>query len=320
MTGWFDFTMKGTMNFYERVRKFKHSKQKLVIGPWTHGQNYFPDSTKVGEEDLGVEARYGLTKLRLAAVNWFDQHLKASEIFKQTTELFVLFDNKWATVPSDLSISKMQRLYFSSEKGANSKNGDGSLGYKISSGQAVDTFTYDPLNPVPTNGGANFHFFPNYLGIRDQAKLQNRKDVLVYTSERMTNNTTIIGTSSIDMWISTSAPSTDFSFKLFLLDDSTGSRKLLSDGIKRLDKSSKNFKPGIVNRIRLDFAHTAFTARRGQRIGVEISSSNFPKFERNLNTGEAMVTATRIETARQTIYHNKKYPSSLSLPVYNRDK
>jgi putative CocE/NonD family hydrolase len=214
----------------------------------------------------------------------------------------------------------MQRLYFSSEKGANSKNGDGSLGYKISSGQAVDTFTYDPLNPVPTNGGANFHFFPNYLGIRDQAKLQNRKDVLVYTSERMTNNTTIIGTSSIDMWISTSAPSTDFSFKLFLFDDSTGSRKLLSDGIKRLDKSSKNFKPGIVNRIRLDFAHTAFTARRGQRIGVEISSSNFPKFERNLNTGEAMVTATRIETARQTIYHNKKYPSSLSLPVYNRDK
>ncbi|HEX8331258.1 MAG TPA: CocE/NonD family hydrolase [Segetibacter sp.] len=320
MTGWFDFTMKGTINFYERVSKFKHSKQKLVIGPWSHGQNYFPDSTKVGDEDLGVEAKYGLPKLRETALNWFNQHLKSTEPIDRTTEIFVLFDNKWVSVHPDLKRNtKFQRLYLFSERGANSKNGDGKLIAQKSSKLSIDTFTYDPLKPLPTNGGANFHFFPNYLGIRDQTKLQNRKDLLVYISEPMTSNTTIIGTPSIDLYVSSSAESTDFSVRLFMVDDSS-SRKLLTDGIKRLSSSTNNFTPGNVHRIKIDLGSIGFSLKKGQRIGVEISSSNFPKFDRNLNTNEPIVSATTVKRAQQTVYHDKINPSSLSLPIYKGNK
>jgi putative CocE/NonD family hydrolase len=242
LTGWFDFTMKGTMDFYEKVKKHNHAEQKLVIGPWTHGQINFADSTKVGGEDLGPEAKFGVKKLREEALKWFDRHLKSTQPLNTNNELFILFQNKW--ISTDKAIQgKPHRLYFSSEKGANSKNGDGKLIKQKSSRLPYDTFTYDPLKPVPTNGGANFHFFPNYIGIRDQKNIQNRRDLLVYISEPADSNTVVIGNPYLDLNITSSAETTDFTVKFFVSDDSSGSRKLITDAIKRIGVMDKNYKP-----------------------------------------------------------------------------
>jgi putative CocE/NonD family hydrolase len=314
ITGWFDFTMKGTMDFYERVSKYKHAEQKLVIGPWTHGQINFSDSTKVGAEDLGPEAAYGINKLREEALNWFDHHLKSAQPLSKKNELFVLFENKWISIDKPIQ-GKPKRLYLSSEKGANSKTGDGKLVLDKSSKMRYDTFTYDPLKPVPTNGGANFHFFPNYLGIRDQRNLQSRRDLLVYISEPAESNTVVLGNPSIDLSITSSAATTDFTVKLFIVDDNSGSRKLITDAIKRVGPMDKKYKPGEVYKITVDLGHTAFSVKKGQRVGIEITGSNFPKFERNLNTVEKFADASKAKPAHQKVYHSKPYPSSLTLPI-----
>jgi putative CocE/NonD family hydrolase len=311
LTGWFDFTMKGTMDFYEKVNRYKNARQKLVIGPWTHGQTNFPDSTKVGEEDAGPSAKYGIKKIREEALKWFDQHLKNSETVNTTKELFILFENRWINIDKNIK-PKQQRLYLASDKGANSKSGDGKLINGKKSTLPYDTFTYNPLKPVLTNGGANFHFFPNYLGVKDQNKTQSRRDLLVYTSELMDNNLQVLGEPYVDLYVTSSAESTDFVAKLFVIDDSSGSRKLISDAIKRLSSLES------IYNLKLGFGYTAFSIKKGQRIGIEISSSNFPKFDRNLNTSERFAGASEIKTAQQKVHHSKIHPSSLVIPIYNK--
>ncbi|MBE2203541.1 MAG: CocE/NonD family hydrolase [Chthoniobacterales bacterium] len=201
---------------------------------------------------------------------------------------------------------------------ANTSGGDGRLAV-LPSGPA-DHFVYDPANPVPTQGGA--WCFEN-LGLRDQREIEKRADVLVYTSEPLEEAMEVTGVVTAELYISSSAPDTDFTVKL--VDVAPDGRALgVTDGIVRARyrnqvPEGELLEPDKVYRVPIACPPTAYEFQPGHRLRIEISSSNFPVFARNLNTGASPADETTSAIARQTIHHTEEYPSRVSLPVIPRD-
>ncbi|UCC30425.1 MAG: CocE/NonD family hydrolase, partial [Phycisphaerales bacterium] len=180
-------------------------------------------------------------------------------------------------------------------------------------------FVYDPMDPVPTTGGVNFHFFLDNLGIKDQRPVEQRDDVLVYTSPRLEKDLEIIGPLQAVVYASTEGKQTDFTAKLVEVR-ADGYARIIEDGIKRgPDAVSAEEvtagEPGKIYCYSIDLGATGISIKKGHRIRVEISSSNFPKYSRNPNTGEPAEFATEFRKVRQTVVHSPEYPSHIVLPV-----
>lgn len=325
VTGWYDFVKEGTIENYLEIARQSKAPQKLLVGPWFHNQEH-TSLTEVGEEDFGKASYLGDPGIRALALRWFDYWLKGKKngiMDEPMVEIFNMFHNEWEafeTFPPK-NIQKTA-FYLSSQKGANSLHGDGWLTTISKKQNAIDTFSYHPLNPVPTNGGANFHFFPEQLGIKDQRDIEKRMDVLVYTSDPFTEAKNVIGRVQVKLFAASEGEDTDFTAKLVLVDKS-GYARNICDGIIRarhhngLDKNDL-LMPKKVYEFDIDLGHTAFQIQAGQRIRLEISSSNFPKFDRNLNVATDSFEASEWKTVKQTIYHSKKYPSQLILPILQK--
>jgi hypothetical protein len=237
--------------------------------------------------------------------------------------------NRWRDEPDwPLARAKKTPLYLASERAANSLAGDGALQWKpeptntpdASTESFTDSFIYDPRNPVPTLGGAvccDPKVFP--WGPIDQRPVEKRKDVLVYTSTPMKQDLEVTGPVRIELYASTSALDTDFTAKLVDVFPS-GEARNLTDGILRvryrrgLDKT-EFAEPGKVYPLLIDAGVTSNVFLPGHSIRIEISSSNFPRFDRNPNTGRAFADDTVLKKAEQVIYHSRQYPSHLILPV-----
>jgi putative CocE/NonD family hydrolase len=322
-TGWNDYMYRNTLNAYKEISK-TNSKQKIFIGPWTHNEQLNAESSSYGEEDFGPNSLFGFEKDMKVSMRWFEYHLKGIEngiMDEPLVEYFVMGSNKWKkTKQFPPENTNLLSLYLNGSK-ANSSNGDGTLVFKREKIKGSDTFIYDPENPAPTVGGVNSHMMPSLAGIKNQAEIEQRNDILVYTSNPFKNDTEIVGDIVANLFISSSSIDTDFTAKLVELRPD-GYARIIEDGIAKT-RFREGFEkkvtmiPGSIYEIEIKIGTTAILIPKGHRIRLEISSSNFPKYPRNANTGIKETDAVNYVKAKQTIYHSPKFPSRLVLPVVN---
>ena len=328
LSGWNDFLARHTLDTYVGIdaagdARGKRVFQKLLLGPWGHDGYWSVKRTKVGDEEFGPAAAMGSDRIIELSARWFDRWLKGVDngiTREKPVKLFVMGKNVWREFdrwpPRGVEI---QKWYFDSNAGANSLSGDGRLATTLPNEKGADTFVYDPMNPVPTTGGVNFHHFRKTLGPRDQRSVEQRRDVLVYTSEPLAEDLTIIGPLKALIYAATEGRHTDFTAKLVEVRPD-GYARVIEDGIRRGPDSTpigsiEPIEPGKVYRYTIDLGKTAISIHKGDRLRVEISSSNFPKYSRNPNTGELPEQATKFEKVEQTVLHSIKHPSHVVLPI-----
>jgi putative CocE/NonD family hydrolase len=311
--GWYDNYAQSDLEAFSALRAA--SKQAYsVIGPWPHNM-----SIPFEGVDFGPNSKYAVSQAQLA---WFDYWMKgAKEFHYPPLKIFVMGANEWRDEKEwPLRRAKVTPFYLSSKGYANTVYGNGELGRRAPLRDTADEFTYDPMKPVQTLGGAvccNPKVFP--WGPMDQRPVEQRKDVLVYTSPPLKRNLEVTGPIRVQLWVATTAQDTDFTAKLVdVFPD--GTARNLTDGLLRLRYRKSLEKPelavpGEVYPISIDAGVTSNVFLTGHLIRLEISSSNFPHFDRNLNTGREQVSETEVRVARQTVHHGFKYPSHVSLPV-----
>jgi len=321
MCGAYDFVKKGTLDVYEALRTLKKPYQKLIFGPWFHNQ-YLTSMTEVGMLECGDQAEMGYDALLQKAVDWFDQYLKKEQNNADpfpAPEVFSLIQNEWQTRPQFLQTTGCKESwYIQHNAAANSRFGGGELTPHTAKKNSKDQFVFDPYEPVPTNGGANFHFFPSQLGVKDQSELEEREDILVYTSSPFQKAKQVAGHIQLELYAATDGPDTDFTAKLVLVDQK-GVAMNMADGIIRgryrqgRDKEAL-LVPNETYTYIIDLGTTAFEIPIGYRLRLEISSSNFPKYDRNSNTAIDAFEAKALRKAQQTIYFGPDQPTRLILP------
>ncbi len=326
VTSWYDIFLHGGLANFRGLRDRAmtaeaRASQKLLIGPWAHLFPYTsPTSTGTGDIDFGAEALIDLHEIQL---RWFDHWLKGLDtglLDEPPVKIFVMGENRWRDEREwPLARTRYTPYYLHSRGRANSHRGDGSLDPRRPGEETADHFTYDPDDPVPTRGGNTLILA---MGVRDQRPVEAREDVLVYTSEVVTEALEVTGPITVTLYAASSAPDTDFTAKLVNLRPD-GYAQNLADGIIRARYRDSRTTPtpltsAEVSRFTIDLWATSHVFLPGHRIRLEIASSNFPRFDRNLNTGEDQATGTRRQAARQTIFHDQRYPSHVVLPVIPR--
>jgi hypothetical protein len=313
LTGWYDFTAGESLETYRRMRAATDRPQRLVVGPWVHGQIHTRDTT-VGDVDAGAEAILGTERFIELAIGWFDCHLRDRCTPEPQVRVFVLGENRWrdfdAWPPRD---SRTHTLYLDRDR---------RLSAKPPKGAGDDRFIFDPADPVPTLGGANFHFFPEVNGPRDQRPLDARRDIVRYTTAPLPADILIAGPIRAVLHVSTEGRDTDFAAKL--VDVSPDGRAIgIADGIVRLAHRNGGEKrapvePGRVYEVKVELGDLAMRIPKGNRLRLDVTSSNFPKFDRNPNTGEDPFVATTLKPVLQTIHHAAARPSRVEITVIDR--
>jgi uncharacterized protein len=326
--GWHDLFLKGSIKNYIGLREkaatpAARNGQRLIIGPWAHT----PTSSegKVGDVVFGKTAVLDMTA---TALKWFDYSLKgiANEYANSApVRLFIMGANVWRDEQEfPLERTRYTKYYLHSANGANSVAGDGLLNLTTPTVERKDEFDYDPQNPVPTIGGRLCCGQTLPPGPADQRPNESRSDVLVFSTPPLADDTEVTGFVSVELYASTSAVDTDFTALLVDVDPS-GYSRFLTDGIVRAryrasTSQSAEVVPGRVYKYVIDLWATGNVFKAGHRIRLYISSSNFPRFNRNLNTGEPIDKASRSVMAHQTVYHDREYRSALILPVIPRGR
>jgi putative CocE/NonD family hydrolase len=320
LDGWYDIFLNGAVDNFSGMRKHGGSEiarqgQRLVIGPWVH-ISWVP---KVGQLDFGPEAANPMQGMML---RWYDYWLKGIQngVDKEPrVRLFVMGANTWRTA-NDWPVegTTFRAYYLHSGGGANTASGNGSLDTRKpdASGQP-DRYRYDPANPVPSIGGRFMSVLPG--GPYDQAPVLTRPDVLVYTTAPLAKDVEVTGPIAVTLYAASSAPDTDFTAKL---DDvyPDGRSMVLNYGIQRARYRESGthptlIRPGQVYKYAIQVWPTSNLFKAGHAIRLEISSSNFPMWDRNQNTGHPFGQDAETRVADQTIFHDKDYPSSITLPI-----
>ena len=324
ISGWYDDEQIGTpLNYIGMTQHaatpHARSNQRLLMGPWGHVTN---KEAKIGEVDFGMQA---LIDLRGEQAHWFDRWLKDSA--GETTEaqpqdapvrIFVMGANEWRDEREwPLARTQWTPYYLHSGGSANSRFGDGTLSTtKPTTQESPDNYRYDPARPVP------FITEPTSSqigGPDDYSAIERRDDVLVYMTSILTEDTEVTGPVRVELYASSSAPDTDFTAKLVDIWPN-GFTQRLTDGMVRarfredMDKPSL-IEPGRIYHYSIDCWNTAQVFKVGHRIGLEISSSAFPKYDRNLNTGAPLGVTTEMAVAEQRVYHDAEHLSMVLLPV-----
>ncbi len=232
------------------------------------------------------------------SVAWFNHTLKGESFNLPRVKYYVFFKKDWkssSTWPPPGGVT--DTLYLSEDN----------LVQAVKDTVSSSAFIYDPKDPVPTWGGGNFHFLMDIMGIKEQSKIESRADVLTFTSSKYKKSVTYAGPISLELYYKTEGKATDFTAKLTLVDD-LGQSWNISEGIIRIPKTTHN-----ISKTTITLNDVAFEVRKGWRLRIQVSSSNFPKFNRNPNTGIDPMDATTFISVKQTIYHGKKYPSHVKL-------
>jgi putative CocE/NonD family hydrolase len=323
-TGWYDFFLRGALNDYVTIKKSAKAEtarngSRLIVGPWPHYTGPNGADRIAGQIDFGPAAAVGLRGILL---RWYDYWLKgirtgvAEEL---PVKIFVMGENLWRHEREwPLARTKYTKYYLQSGGRANSRHGDGQLSIDGPNGKP-DVFEYNPLDPVPTVGGAISGGGGQQSGPYDQRWIEERQDVLVYTTPPLTQPVEVTGPITVKLYASTSAKDTDFTAKLVDVHPD-GYARILQDGIIRARyrtslESAQLVEPNTVQEYTIDLWATSNVFLRGHRIRLDISSSNFPRYDRNLNTGEDQATGTRSVKATQTIFHDAARSSHVVLPI-----
>jgi uncharacterized protein len=322
--GWYDVFLEGTLENFVGLQAQAGSdharqNQKLVVGPWFH----MPWYQQVGSLDFGEDARNCVDALQLL---WLDKHLRGES--NQLDEeppvaLFVMGENKWR-FESEWPVRPAQitNFFFHSEGRANSLNGNGWLSLEAPSEELPDSFTYDPRNPVMSIGGHSCCIDTlTPMGAFDQRPQEYRNEVLVYTSEILKDDVTVIGTVEVTLYGASTAVDTDFTAKLVDVHPDGRAINIVEGIIRARFRDSLEqttlIEPGQVYEYKILVGSTANVFKAGHRLRVEISSSNFPTFDRNSNSGKRTVESSPADwvVATQTIFHDSRYPSHIVLPI-----
>jgi len=303
--GWYDNYAESDLDAFSRLTKH-NPYDRIMVGPWAHVFNTTFPGVNFGKDSQ--------VSLRPEQIAWFDRWLKnkPSPEVLHPVRLFVMGINRWRDEDSwPLARAKEEKFYLGSE---------GLLDTKAHKQSDPDTFVYDPRNPVPTTGGAvccEPTIFP--WGPKDQRNVEKRKDVLTWSTPPLLADTEVTGPIKLVLHIASTATDTDFTAKLVdVFPD--GTARNLTDGILRTRyreslETPQFMAPGAIYKLTIDAGVTSNVFRAGHRIRVEVSSSNFPRFDRNPNTGGLPADAKVLQPATQTIFHDREHDSYLLLPV-----
>ena len=303
--GWYDIFTQGTLDNFTAMRRAGRSAT-LIMGPWTH-TNW---QHVVGDVNFGFAAHSDFMGMRGRVhdmqYDWFARTLgegAALEPDTGTVLLFVMGINQWReetewplarAVDTDFHLSAGGRL----------------TREPPSTAEQAEEFTYDPMDPVPTTGGALLMTDDFRPGPLDQAAVEARADVLVFTSEPLAEDLEVTGRVRAVLFAATDGPSTDWVARLCDVDEN-GVSLNVTDGIVRVRAAT----PGEAAEHVVDLWSTSIVFKAGHRIRVQITFSNFPRWDRNLNTGEPEESATTARTARQQVFRDPARPSRIVLPV-----
>jgi putative CocE/NonD family hydrolase len=331
--GWYDVFQGGTVRNFQGVREKGATEEarrgtQLLMGPWYHSN---PPAQVVGTTDFGVLSSSGGTPLEYDVdedfLRFFDRWLKGERNGVDDDariKLFVMGENAWRYEQEwPPARTQWTEYYLHSDGRANNARGDGLLSTDAPGAEKADHFLYDPNNPVPTLGGQLCCYFPQMpAGPFDQQPVEARDDVLVYSTPPLARDVEVTGPIAVTLWASTSAPDTDFTAKLVDVHPD-GKAINLTDGIirARFRQGTDQERPITPNEpleYTIDAWNTSNLFKAGHCIRLEISSSNFPRFDRNLNTGHTLGQDAEMQVAVQTILHDAAHPSRVTLPIIPR--
>jgi putative CocE/NonD family hydrolase len=328
--GWYDIFLAGTIRNYQEMRARGATPEarqaRLFIGPWSHSNA----GHTVGDVAFGYGAAAAFINLQIdfmsLQLRWFDRWLKGIDngIDREPpVKLFVMGENVWRDEQDwPLERAVPTPFYLHSDGHANTLDGDGSLNLELPGDESADTFIYDPLNPVPTLGGALLMPAIYRPGARDQRPIEQRDDMLVYTSASLERDIEVTGPVTVTLWAASTAPDTDFVARLVDVHPD-GFAQNLTDGIIRARyrhgvEAPELLESGRAYEYVIDLWATSNLFKAGHRIRVDITSSNFPRWDRNPNTGHAIGADAELQSATQTILHTRQYPSHILLPLVPR--
>jgi hypothetical protein len=330
LAGWFDAYPASALRAFSAMRNQSRSErsrngQKILVGPWPHDLS---TSTRVGELDFGPDSLVDLSEL---TIRWNDYWLKGIDngiMDEPPVRIFVMGANVWRYENEwPLARTVYTKFYLHSGGSANTLDGDGTLSREPSHyDEGPDRYAYDPANPVPTRGGNLSYTIPGVgesdelAGPFDQRPNERRDDVLVYTTAPLSHELEVTGPLHCELYISSSAPDTDFVVKLIDVHRD-GAAYNFAEGILRVryrDESwtaPQHMETGVIYQIGIEMFPTSLVFGKGHRIRLDVTSSNFPHFDRNLNTGNDPASDTEVRVAHQVVYHTADYPSHILLPV-----
>lgn len=329
---WYDVSVGPNLALFNHVRQTARKdvadRQYAVIAPTLHcAYTRATENTVVGERSMG-DARLDYEAL---IYGWFDSQLKGVNNGLLDTlpkvRYFTMGMNRWQSSDSwPPRGAKPWTLYLASEGKANTGAGDGRLVTSRPRGDAVDRFTYDPMNPVQSYGGnvcCTGNAIPGNGGSLDQRPREVRDDILVYTSDPLTEGLEVSGPIEVTLYVESDAKDTDFTVKLIDVYPD-GRAYNLDESIQRMrwregyDRPPVWMEPGKVAKVAIGPLTTSNWFEKGHRIRVEVSSSNFPRFDRNLNTGGNNYDEVKGVVAHNAVHHSARYPSSVTLSVVRR--
>lgn len=324
---WFDVSVSPNLAAYNEVRRTAPKEiadqQYAVIAPVLHcAYKRATENTMIGDLDVG-DARLDYDSL---VYGWFDHFLKGEDngiLQKQPKVLYyVMGENQWKQSPTwPPAGATTQSFYFSSGGKANTMYGDGRLTMKPDDADHPDAFVYDPANPVPTFGGGGCcQGSAVKFGSYDQRPEETRNDVLVYDSEPFAQGTEVSGPITVTLYVSSDAKDTDFTFKVMDVHPD-GKAFNLTENIQRMryrdgyDKPLAWMEKDKVYKVTFQPIDTSNYFQVGHKLRVAVSSSNFPRFDRNLNTGGNNYDETKGVIAHNAVHHNSAHPSQITITV-----
>jgi putative CocE/NonD family hydrolase len=329
VAAWYDIFLGGSIRNYMGIKAHGASEearrgQRLLIVIGGHAG----EGRKIGDFDFGAPAEYDEDGLIL---DWYDHLFKNAENQFSTpkpVKIFVMGQNQWREEDDwPLARARITKYFLHSSGKSNSLAGNGSLSTQAAEKEPADQYAYDPRNPVPTVGGplcCDAQHWP--AGPRDQRAVEQRPDVLVYSTAPLEQDVEVTGPIELELYASSSAVDTDFTAKLVDVWPD-GRAQNLTEGILRARyrdsrEQPRLMNPGEVYRLMIDLWATSNIFERGHRLRLEVTSSNFPRFDRNPNSGAAPYLRSDFEaleesfrTAVNVIYHDREHPSALLLPI-----
>jgi uncharacterized protein len=327
--GWYDIFLWSTFQNYQGMRQWgatdlARRNQRVIIGPWSHS-NF---SGSFPEREFGATASSDAIDLTALQLRWFDRWLKQADNGvdqEPPVRIFVMGIDEWRTeIDWPLPDTQYQPYYLHSAGQANTLHGDGTLSAEPPRDELPDVYLYNPMRPVPTIGGQIILPGGNAMGPRDQRPVETRDDVLVYSTPVFDRPVEVTGPIELVLFVASSARDTDFTGKLVDVHPD-GRAIILTEGILRARYRNsftepELLEPDAVYELHLNLWATANVFLPGHRIRLEVSSSNFPRFDRNSNTGGEIASeaASAYRPAINRIFHDAAHPSRLILPIIER--
>lgn len=317
LVGCYDLLEYTCINSFIGMQKYGASEiardgQYLTIGPWSHAQF----TATLGDLNFGNAASSLGAQVHEQLLAFFNKYLRGVEAEIPKLHYFLMGANQWKTASNfPLTNTAWTRFYLHSTGNANTVHGNGYLDTEMPDNEAQDYFIYDPHRPVPSLGG-RINGVGVVAGPIEQSVIEKRHDVLVYTTAALSDDIEVTGSINLHLFASSTVMDTDFCVKLIDVYPD-GRAYNVAEGIKRTRRIALNQERDARNILEyiIPMGNTCQLFKKGHRIRIDISSSNFPMFDRNMNTGNEIGSDEAGIVAIQTIYHQRQYPSYIDLPI-----